>query len=168
MSQDTSITDSLDESIVEFVTVRIANQLFGLPIHDVEDVFVPQNITSVPMSSHEVAGVLNLRGRIVTAINMRERLQLEPRAKGEGSMAVGIEYSGESYGLVIDTVGEVLRLKEDGKEPNPSNLKPNWTSVSAGVYQLDGELMVVLDVARVLQIGDKHEQLAGQPMGIAV
>ena len=168
MSQDTAITDSLDESIVEFVTVRIAGQLFGLPIHDVEDVFVPQNITSVPMSMHEVAGVLNLRGRIVTAINMRERLDLEPLAKGASCMAVGIEHNGESYGLIIDSVGEVLRLKEDGKEPNPSNLKPNWTSVSAGVYQLDGELMVVLDVDRVLQIGNKLEALAGQPMGVAV
>lgn len=168
MSQDTAITDSLDESIVEFVTVRIAGQLFGLPIHDVEDVFVPQNITSVPMSMHEVAGVLNLRGRIVTAINMRERLDLQPLAKHESCMAVGIEHNGESYGLIIDSVGEVLRLKEDGKEPNPSNLKPNWTSVSAGVYQLDGELMVVLDVDRVLQIGNKLEALAGQPLGVAV
>ena len=168
MSQDTAITDSLDDSIVEFVTVRIAGQLFGLPIHDVEDVFVPQNITKVPMSMHEVAGVLNLRGRIVTAINMRERLELQPLAKGESCMAVGIEHNGESYGLIIDSVGEVLRLKEDGREPNPSNLKPNWTSVSAGVYQLDGELMVVLDVDRVLQIGDKLEALAGQPLGVAV
>jgi purine-binding chemotaxis protein CheW len=168
MSHDTAITDSLDDSTVEFVTVRIAGQLFGLPIHEVEDVFVPQNITSVPLSTHEVAGVLNLRGRIVTAINMRERLQLEPLAAGESSMAVGIEHNGESYGLVIDTVGEVLRLKEDGVEPNPTNLNPNWTSVSAGVYQLDGELMVVLDVARVLLIGGKLEQLAGQQLGVAV
>ena len=83
-------------------------------------------------------------------------------------MAVGIEHNGESYGLIIDSVGEVLRLKEDGREPNPSNLKPNWTSVSAGVYQLDGELMVVLDVNRVLQIGNKLEALAGQPLGVAV
>lgn len=168
MSHDTSISEGLDDSIVEFVTVRIAGQLFGLPILEVEDVFMPQNITTVPMAIKEVAGVLNLRGRIVTAIDMRERLHIEPLTKGAGCMAVGIEFNGESYGLIIDSVGEVLRLKEDGIEPNPSNLNPNWTSVSAGVYQLDGELMVVLDVSRVLNLGYKGEQLAGQPVAVAV
>lgn len=164
MSEDTVNTDNHDDAIIEFVTVRIADQLFGLPILDVADVFVPANITFVPMSTREVAGVLNLRGRIVTAIDMRERLQLPPVAKDASKMAVGIEYNGESYGLVIDSVGEVLRLKEDGVEPNPSNLHPRWTAVSAGVYQLEGELMVVLDVDRVLQIGEKHEA----PLSVAV
>ena len=168
MTQETANTDSLDDSNVEFVTVRIADQLFGLPISEVEYVFVPRNITSVPLSTNEVAGVLNLRGRIVTAIDMRERLQLQPLPEDASRMAVGVEHNGESYGLVVDSVDEVLRLKEVGIEPNPTNLNPNWTSVSAGVYQLDGELMVVLDVARVLLISDKLEQRSGPPLGVAV
>ncbi len=138
---------------VEYITVRIGEQLFGLPILKVEDVFSPQGITQVPLSIGEIAGILNLRGRIVTAIDMRKRLHMAPRLDGEMPMAVGTEYKGESYGLLIDRVGEVLRLPINKLEPNPTNLNPNWSAVSAGVYQLEGELMVVLDVARVLLLG---------------
>ena len=166
MSIEAQDAVGMDEATIEYVTVRIAGQLFGLPILDVEDVFQPQNITSVPLSNREVAGVLNLRGRIVTAINMRERLGLGQRKDGGNGMAVGIEHNGESYGLVIDEVGEVLRLKEGGKEANPSNLSSEWATVSGGVYQLEGELMVVLDVSRVLNLGSKSEGLAGAP-GVA-
>jgi purine-binding chemotaxis protein CheW len=149
-----------DAKVTEFITVKIADQLFGLPILKVEDVFSPQGLTEVPLSLPEVAGVLNLRGRIVTAINMRTRLQMIERRADEASMAVGIEYKGESYGLLIDSVGEVLRLREDALEPNPTNLNPNWSAVSAGVYQLSGELMVVLDVSRVLQLGPEKQEIA--------
>lgn len=136
--------------VTEYVTVTIAGQLFGLPIERVQDVFTPQNMTVVPMASHEIAGVLNLRGRIVTAIDMRRRLNLPERDKNVQVMAVGIEYKGESFGLIIDQVGEVLRLSTNTFEHNPSNLDSRWAAVSAGVQRLDGQLMVILDVNRVL------------------
>lgn len=137
----------------EYVTVVIGNQLFGLPIGRVQDVFMPDAITRVPLASPEIAGVLNLRGRIVTAIDMRRRLGLPPVAQREGALyAVGVEHRGESYGLVIDSVGEVLNLDTDGFEPNPVNLDPRWVGISGGVYRLDGQLLVVLDVDRVLAL----------------
>ena len=74
---------------IQYVTVFIGGQLFGLPIHKVHDVFVPESMTRVPLSAPEVAGVLNLRGRIVTAINMRRRLGLPQREGNHGIMAVG-------------------------------------------------------------------------------
>ena len=150
-------TGTSGTSPVEFVTVRIAGQLFGLPILEVEDVFAPTGITEVPLSSPEIAGVLNLRGRIVTAINMRRRLNLDDRYD-DGCMAIGIQHHGESYGLIVDSVGEVLRLEKGAIEPNPVNLNPSWSAVAAGIYQLDGELLVVLAVDRVLCGGRKHEQ----------
>jgi len=153
MSEITAIEGSHDGTTVEYITVRIGEQLFGLPILKVEDVFSPQGITEVPLSVDEIAGVLNLRGRIVTAIDMRKRLRMAPQQPGAPLMAVGIEYKGESYGLLIDGVGEVLRLHESSLEPNPTNLNPNWSAVSAGVHQLEEELMVVLDVERVLRFG---------------
>ncbi len=143
-----------EQASEEFVTVKIADQLFGLPIERVQDVFMPESMTQVPMSMHEVAGVLNLRGRIVTAINMRKRLNLPPQAEDQPPMAVGIEFKGESYGLIIDEVGEVLRLPLANIEINPANLDERWTSISAGVQQLDGELMVILNVDAVLDIGE--------------
>lgn len=138
------------DSSNEYITVTIAEQLFGLPILEVQDVFMPDAVTAVPLAPHDVAGVLNLRGRIVTAIDMRKRLGLPARETGEPQMAVGIEYKGESYGLIIDQMHEVHRLSEDTFEPNPANLDPRWASVSAGVHRLDGSLMVVFDVKKVL------------------
>ncbi|MDR3375816.1 MAG: chemotaxis protein CheW [Ancalomicrobiaceae bacterium] len=139
----------LNES-TQFVTVMIGGQLFGLPIERVHDVFMPESITRVPLSRSEIAGVLNLRGRIVTAIDMRRRLSLSARSDGGTAMAVGIESKGESYGLLIDNVGEVLDLPHASREPNPVNLDPRWTSISVGVHRLNGQLMVILDVDRVL------------------
>jgi len=77
-------------------------------------------------------------------------LGLEDRAKDEMKMAVGIEYKGESYGFIIDNVGEVLNLEDESRESNPTNLNRNWTNISAGVHRLEGELMVILDVEKLL------------------
>jgi len=107
-------------------------------------------MTRVPLSAPEIAGVLNLRGRIVTAIDMRRRLGLPPRTDDKPTMAVGIEMRGESYGLLIDTVGEVLKLGEETREANPVNLDSRLARVSGGVHRLDGQLMVILDVDQVL------------------
>jgi purine-binding chemotaxis protein CheW len=143
---------------VQYVTVVIGGQLFGLPIERVHDVFVPESITRVPLSRAEIAGVLNLRGRIVTAIDMRRRLHLAPRTGDGRAMAVGIEHKGESYGLLIDNVGEVLTLPGAGREANPVNLDARWAAISGGVHRLNGQLMVILDVDRVL--GGMAEALA--------
>lgn len=134
----------------EYITVVIGSQLFGLPINKVHDVFNPEGMTPVPMATSEIAGVLNLRGRIVTAIDMRCRLGLEPRPRDQQPMAVGIDHKGESYGLLIDEVGEVMALPLATTEPNPANLDPRWTQVSLGVERLDGRLMVILDVEKIL------------------
>jgi purine-binding chemotaxis protein CheW len=136
----------------EFVTFTIAGQLFGLPISCVQDVFKPSRITRVPLAGPEFAGVLNLRGRIVTAIDMRHRLELQRREEGGASMAIGIEAKGESFGLLVDAVGEVLKLADAEREANPVNLNRKLAAVSAGVYRLEDQLLVVLDIARVLDL----------------
>ena len=101
---------------------------------------------------HGIASVLNLRGRIVTVVDMRARLGLPKPEDGKVPMAVGVDLRGESYGLLIDQIGEVLRLAEDGKEDNPVNLDPRMAKLAGGVHRLDGQLMVVLDVDRVLEL----------------
>jgi len=140
-------------TLCEYVTFTTAGQLFGLPIECVQDVFKPTSITKVPLAGPEIAGVLNLRGRIVTAIELRSRLGLSARERGTTPMAIGIEARGESFGLLVDVVGEVLKLPEAEREPNPVNLDRNLSRLAAGVYRLDGQLLVVLDIDRVLDLG---------------
>lgn len=152
MSEETAIHRDTHQ---EYVTVIIGPQLFGLPIGRVQDVFMPDTITKVPLASPEIAGVLNLRGRIVTAVDMRRRLGLPPIEGSNHRHAVGVEQGGEAYGLVIDSVGEVLNLAVDRLEPNPVNVDRRWANVSAGVYRLDGQLLVVLDIDRVLAFGEE-------------
>ncbi len=147
-----SKNDNTEGAVSEFVTAMIGGQLFGLPISRVQDVFMPERLTRVPLSSGEIAGVLNLRGRIVTVVDMRARLGLPRNDDGKPPMAVGVDLRGESYGLLIDQIGEVLKLADEGREENPVNLDPRMAKLAGGVHRLDGQLMVVLDVDRVLEL----------------
>jgi len=134
----------------DFVTVVTAGQVFGLTLDRVRDVFVPRGLSPVPLAPPEVAGLLNLRGRIVTAVDLRRRLGLGPRNSATPPVAVGIEERGELYGLIVDEVGDVLRLPRTRREANPVNLDEHWADICDGVYQLDDGLMAVLDVDKVL------------------
>ena len=136
------------------VTVTVANQIFGIPVMTVQDVLGPQRITHVPLAPPEVAGALNLRGRIVTAIDVRTRLGL-PKAEGNGGMSVVVDVFGELYSLIVDKVGEVMSLPSTDFERNPATLDPRWQEVSGGIYRLQNSLLVLLDVARLLRQAGK-------------
>jgi purine-binding chemotaxis protein CheW len=137
---------------IEYVTVTVGAQAFGVPIGRVQDVFLPERLTRVPLAPIEIAGLINLRGRIVTLIDMRRRLDLAPLGADARPMAVGVEQRGESYGLLVDAVGEVLRLSAESRDSNPLNLDPCWFRVAAGVHRLEDRLLVVLDVDKVLDV----------------
>jgi purine-binding chemotaxis protein CheW len=141
------------ENVLEYVTATIGGQLFGLPISRVQDVFVPDRLTRIPLAPPEVAGLLNVRGRILTVIDMRRRLGVEFSKNAGRTLAIGIEHRGESYGLLIDCIGDVLKLSAADREDNPINLERGLAQASAGIHRLDGKLMVVLDLDRVLDFG---------------
>jgi purine-binding chemotaxis protein CheW len=115
------------------------------------------HITRIPLAPPEVAGSLNLRGRIVTAIDLRTRLRLPPQPEGKSGMSVVVDHGGELYSVVVDAVGEVLSLGADTAERNPATLDPVWREVSGGIHRLDKTLLVVLDVARVLDFSARAE-----------
>ncbi len=139
----------------EFVTMTIENQTFGIPVLQVQDVLGPQRITRVPLAPREVAGSLNLRGRIVTAIDVRVRLGLPSSGNSENDMSIVVDYDGEFYSLIVDQVGEVMSLPATDFEKNPSTMDERWREVSDGVYRLKDALLIVLDVKRLLN----HEAL---------
>lgn len=148
-------TNADSEASRDYLTVMIADQIFGIPVLQVQDVLGDQKVTRIPLAPPEIAGTLNLRGRIVTAINVRRRLGLDPDAT-EKRMSVVVEHEGELYSLVIDKVGDVLSLQDKVFEQNPATLDPLWRGISMGIYRLDGKLMVVLDIPKLVSFMDSE------------
>ncbi|MEQ9556093.1 MAG: chemotaxis protein CheW [Rhodospirillales bacterium] len=142
------------EDLEDFVTFRVKKQLFGIPVLMVQDILSPDRIASIPLAPPEVRGSINLRGRIVTVIDVRVRLGLPPssREASENAMAVTVEHDHELYTLLVDSIGDVISLSNDLYERNPATLDPLWREFANGIYRLKGELMVVLDVHRLLNI----------------
>ncbi|OIN85837.1 MAG: chemotaxis protein CheW [Alphaproteobacteria bacterium CG1_02_46_17] len=136
----------------DFLTIVIEGQLFGIPILQVQDVLGELKVTKIPLAPPQVSGSLNLRGRIVTAIDVRKCLGLPPMERGEDEklMSVVVNHDDELYSLIIDNVGDVLTLHEKDFESNPATLDIIWKSVSLGVYRLQGKILVVLDVPKLL------------------
>jgi purine-binding chemotaxis protein CheW len=138
--------------MTDYVSFTTAGQLFGLPIACVQDVFTLGKITPVPLASDEVAGVLNLRGRIVTVIDLASRLALDVSTSAGADTVIGIERGSESFGVLVDRVGEVLSLSDDDRESAPVNLDPTLNAVATGVFRLDEKILVALDADRTLDL----------------
>lgn len=135
----------------QFVTMRIAGQLFGIPVLVVRDVLKEQAITRIPLSAGEIEGAINLRGRIVTAINMHKRLGVE-RADDHQLMHVVVDFNEDQYSLLVDEVGEVLTLALDEFDSNPANLEAGWQQISLGVFRLKDELLLILNIENLLNL----------------
>lgn len=156
MSMHNSEDNAVDRSNADraetqdFVTILIADQWFGIPVLGVQEVLGPQDIARVPLAPDEVAGSLNLRGRIATAIELRKRLGMPSREEGQNEMSIVVDRKGELYSLVIDSVGEVLTVTPAQFERNPPTLEPEVREISQGIYRLEDKLLVVLDVDRLL------------------
>lgn len=136
------------------VVLTVADQLCGVPVLAVRDILGTHAITRIPLAPREIAGSLNLRGRIVTAIDLRARLHLPAAPAGRPRMSVVTEQGGELYALVVDQVSEVMSLKASAFERNPPTLPPIWAQFSIGIYRLDNRLLVVLDVGKLLALNE--------------
>lgn len=137
------------------VSLRVGGQLCGLPVHAVRDVLGPQMITRVPLAAPEIAGNLNLRGRIVTTIDLRRRLGLVP--DGAPAMSVVTEHGPELYALLVDRVLEVVNVAACALAPLPPTLAAGWSRFGTGVYQLQEGLLIMLDVDRLLALTPRAE-----------
>ena len=142
--------------MTDYVIFTTAGQLFGLPIEHVQDVFALANITRVPLAGPEIAGVLNLRGRIVTVIDLANRLQLDAPRDATAPIVIGIERGAESLGILVDRVGEVLSLADVDRKPTPINLDRTLDATATGVFRLDEKILVALDADRMLDFGSSR------------
>jgi purine-binding chemotaxis protein CheW len=135
-----------------FVTASIAGQRIGILIAEVQDVLNKQKIHKIPLSPPAVVGALNLRGRIVTALDLRLCLNLAPCAAPESAMSIVVEYENELYSLLVDEIGDVETPPSHLYERPPATLGPAWRTVCSGVYRMDEALLLTLDIANLLEV----------------
>lgn len=134
----------------QYVSFWIDGQLIGVPVNAVQEVLNPQQIAPTPLARPEIAGLLNLRGQIVTAVNLRRRLGLPARADGRPGMNVVVQFQSEAYSLLVDDVGDVINVSGLEIESTPRHVDGVWKAFTAGVVRLEDRLFVILDVAALL------------------
>ena len=156
MNAETSFAAGRNECASEaFVTFTVAGQLFGVPVIQVQDILTPNHIAPVPGGPAQVRGLINLRGRIVTVIDMRTHLSLPKADSAQSGMCVTVESRGDAYTLFVDSVGDVITLSRNLREGNPATLDAVWRDVADAVYRTDQGLLVALRVDRLLTIETK-------------
>lgn len=147
----------IEDATTDYVTFRMGSQMFGVPVQRVQDILVPERIAPVPLAPSEVCGLINLRGRIVTVIDVRIRLGLkDARDPASRAMGVTVESGHELYTLLVDHVGDVITLATDSFEANPATVDSLWKDFSKGIHRLSDQLMVILDIDRLLDIRGRN------------
>jgi purine-binding chemotaxis protein CheW len=137
----------------QFATFTVDTLLFGVEVHKVQEVFRYQDMTAVPLAGEGAAGLINLRGEVVTAISMRVRLGLPPLAEGLLPMNVVVLVDDEPVSLLVDAIGDVAHVSAEQFEDPPETMTGPGRTLITGAYKLEGRLLLVLDVARAADIG---------------
>ncbi|HEU5005754.1 MAG TPA: chemotaxis protein CheW [Jatrophihabitantaceae bacterium] len=130
----------------QYATFWLGNGLYGIEVERVREVLRQQAITSVPLAPPTVAGLINLRGQVVTTVDLRERLQLRTRNGESQPMLVVVLVAGESIALLVDRIGGVVDVSDDQFEPPPDTLTGTVRELVVGAYKLEGQLLLGLDV----------------------
>jgi purine-binding chemotaxis protein CheW len=136
----------------QFCTFLLDGRYFGVEVQQVQEVIRYQELTRVPLASPVVSGLINLRGRIVTAIDMRRRLALPDRPGNKLPMNVVVRAGDDAVSLLVDEIGDVIEVPEDKFEKPPETLRGVARTLVEGAYKLDGRLMLVLDTKRAVEI----------------
>ncbi len=137
----------------QFCTFYIADQFFGIDVLTVQEVLKYQSMTDVPLAPDVVEGLINLRGQIVVAIDMRRRLSMAPREESKlpTNIIVRTEQAG-AVSLLVDEIGDVIEVEEDLFEPPPDTLRGPARQMIRGAFKLPGKLMLVLDTEETVAL----------------
>jgi purine-binding chemotaxis protein CheW len=136
----------------QFSTFFVADLFFGVDVVRVQEVLRFQPMTRVPLAPDVIEGLINLRGQIVTAIDMRRRLHLPPRAAGQMPMNMVVRTGDGAVSLLVDEIGDVLDVDAATYERPPDNLDPAARELIRGVYKLKDRLLLVLDAERTVDL----------------
>ena len=130
----------------------MADLFFGIDVLNVQEVLRYQEMTRVPLAPDVIEGLINLRGQIVTAVDLRRRLNVKPRENGSTPMNIVVRSEEGAVSLLVDEISDVLEVNPASYEPPPQNLPPEQRELIEGLYKLDGRLLLILNTERVLQI----------------
>ncbi len=140
------------EAAIQYSTFYVAGIFFGIDVLKVQEVLRYQQMTRVPLSPGVVQGLINLRGQIVTALDIRERMNLKPRMENQMPMNVVVRSDKGIVSLLVDEISDVLSVNKDLFEPPPPSLPSEQQNLIEGLYKLDSRLLLILDIERVLDV----------------
>jgi purine-binding chemotaxis protein CheW len=136
----------------QFATFTLADRLYGVEVEAVQEVLRSQRCTRVPLAGDAVAGLLSLRGEVVTAVDLRRRMEVSEEGRPQDPMNVVIRYGDEVVSLLVDRIGDVMNVDDTLFEEPPDTLDGRQRELVRGAYKLDGTLLHVLDIATVLDV----------------
>lgn len=146
---------------LQFCTFHLDGVLFGVELHGVQEVIQHLEVTPVPLGPAVVEGLINLRGQIVTALDLRRRLDLPPRPDGDAHMNVVVRTKDGAVSLLVDEIGDVVEVEQNMFERPPETLQGKIRTVILGVYKLDKQLMHLLNIEKACE-AQPDLQLANQ------
>ena len=144
------IQEKKQEGTSQLVVFSLANEEYGVAIGQVQEIIRPQGITRIPGMPSFIEGVINLRGKIIPIIDLRDRFSLVKKESDANTRVVVAEVSSQTVGLVVDSVSEVLRLANDAIDPLPPTITNIDGEYLKGVGKLDRRLIILLDLEKVL------------------
>ena len=142
-------------STQQFCTFYLENYFFGIELCDVQEVLTQLELTEVPLAPYAVRGLMNLRGQIVIAVDLRRQLGLLERPTEKPAMNVIVRTGEDAVSLLVDEIGDVVEAGEDSFEPPPETLRGKVRSAIRGVHKLEKQLMHVLDTERACTIEER-------------
>ena|SRR5271170_1121863 len=138
----------------QFCTFFLEQHCFGVPVQQVQEVIRYQEMTSVPLVPRVVSGLINLRGQIVTAVDLRRRLNMSERPQDQLPMNVVVRTEDGALSLLVDEIGDVIEVEEGTYEEPPETLKDMARELILGVHKLPGRLLLILDTDRAVHVGN--------------
>ena len=141
----------------QYVTFRVGSLCFGVDVAQAKEIIKYQSMTPVPLAPSFVRGLINLRGQIITAIDLRALLEMEPAPAGMRPMNVVIQIGTEVISLLVDRVGDVIDMEASWFEPTPETLSPRISSLITGLFKLKKELVLVLDGSACIEKGSQKD-----------
>jgi len=143
----------------QFCTFYVDGQFFGVPVQQVQEVIRYQEMTRVPLVPKVIRGLINLRGQIVVAVDLRHRLNAPQLAGDKLPMNVVIRTGDGVVSLLVDEIGDVLEVRDDSFEAPPETLRSESRELVLGVHKLADDLLLVLDTERAVTIADAEARL---------